>query len=65
MNYWLKPLMIVLAIFAFIVLLVEALPATFPDVSWSAINPTVITVLPWLTALGVVIAVLGYILWRD
>jgi len=58
MEYWLKPIFILLGVFVFIALLVEALPTAFPDVSWSTINPNVIAVLPWLIAFGLGLFVL-------
>ena len=59
-KVWLKPLMIVLAIFI-IVLLLMTLPDVFPDVSWGEINPTVISMLPWFVVLGFLIVILVYV----
>lgn len=64
-SYWLKPLMIILALFAFIVLLLEGLPQAFPDVPWSEINSTVIAIMPWLVAFGLGIFVLYYVAGRK
>ena len=64
MTDWLKPVMILLAVFAFVILLMN-LDQIFPDVAWSEINPTVITLLPWFVAFGVGLFVLAYVLGRK
>lgn len=53
MQYWLKPIFITLAVFIVVALLVEALPATFPEVNWSGINNPVIAITPWLIVFGI------------
>lgn len=60
-SYWLKPIMIVLAIFAFVIFLINLDTMSFQSVSWSTINPIVIEIMPWLVALVLVVAVLVYI----
>lgn len=65
MKYWLKPIMIVLALFAFIILLMNLDTMSFMNVSWSSINPIVIDILPWLVALGLALFVFMYVYWRK
>jgi len=63
-SYWLKPLMIVLGLFVIVAFLIY-LPDILPSVSWAEINPTIISLLPWLVALGVGLFILVYILGRK
>lgn len=62
-DYWIKPIMIVLAIFAFIVLLLN-LGSTW-SVTWSDINAIIIPLLPWFVALGLGVFVLVYVMGRH
>lgn len=48
---WLKPIFIVLSIFAVVYLLITL--GTSWDVTWTDMNPTILQLLPWLCALGV------------
>ena len=64
-EYWLKPTMIVLGIIIVVILLLEAMPQTFPNVQWSSINSTIIAISPWLVALGIGLFVLVYISGRK
>lgn len=58
-DYWLKPVMLTLGICAFVMLLIILEKgAVFPGVEWTAINNTVIGLLPWLIAFGVALSVL-------
>jgi len=63
-DWWLKPIMVVLAVFAFVVLLIN-LPNIFPDVAWATINPEIISIMPWLIAFGLGIVVLYQVLGRK
>lgn len=58
---WLTPIMIVLALFAFLILLIEGLPNAFSSVSWSTMSPTFIEIFPWIIALGVALATFVYV----
>ena len=49
-TYWLKPIMILLAVFAFIYLLMN-LDQVFPDVQWSTINENIVEFLPLIVIL--------------
>jgi len=60
---WIKPVMIVLAVFAFVVLLMN-LDQVFPDVDWASINSSIIPLMPWLVAFGVGLFALYYVAGR-
>lgn len=63
---WLKPIMIVLAIFIFIVLVMELGKVDPPlwGVDWDGIRDVMIDLLPWLVGLGVGVFVLVYVMRR-
>ena len=62
-TYWLKPIMIVIAIFAFVYFLI-ILEKSW-GITWTDINPTIISLLPWLVALGLGISILVYIMEKK
>lgn len=62
-DYWLKPIMIVLALFAFVYLLMTL--GSSWDVTWTDINPTIISLLPWLVALIIGLSVFVYIMGKK
>ena len=50
-STWLKPIFLVLGIFAFVYFLM--ILGTSWDVTWTDMNPTLLQLLPWLVALGI------------
>jgi len=65
-DYWvfLKPIMIVVAIFAIVYLLLN-LPSVLPDVDWASINNSaILPLLPWFIMLALTVCTIIYILGR-
>ena len=62
-DYWLKPIFIVLAVFAFIVLLMNL--GSMWNVAWSSVRDIMIELLPWFSALGIGVFVLVYVMGRK
>ena len=63
MKFWLTPIFIVLAIFAFVVLLINL--GTTWGVTWTDMNPIIIDILPWVCALAVCLSVFVYVTRRK
>jgi len=61
---WLKPMFFVLGFVAFIMLLLN-LNQIFPDISWSTLNPQIITIIPYIILFGIGLIALAYITQRK
>jgi len=63
-TYWLKPIFLVLSIFAFVYLLI--LLEDSWGVDWETdVNPVIISLLPWIVILGLGIFIFVYIMERK
>jgi len=52
-DWWLKPMFMLLGIAIIVALLIVGLPAAFPSVTWSEINPKLVSFMPWIIVIGI------------
>jgi len=59
-QYWIKPIMLVLAIFIVVAFLIHGMPTVTPAVDWDSTSTTTIAVMPWLIAFALGIFIFVY-----
>jgi len=62
-SEWLKPIFLVLGVFAFIVLLINLGDDTW-GTNWTAMSPKIISLLPWLVAFCIGLYIFHYVVGR-